>query len=212
MPKKKARRVALSAAHRAPARSEASSDAGHVASDGPFASEDANSVEARRRHARELTNRGATLLSAGRADEAIPLLQRARELNPDDISAAINLGGAYIMAGQQRLATPILEEACRREPHNPMLWTNLGAAYLDRPPYVTPEGQEKAIQAFERALELDAKAPHVSYNLGLICNDRGELERALGHFRAALAADPNDRDARRWIAALEAELARRAGA
>jgi len=190
-------------------RSEASSDAEPAAPGGPFASEDANSAGERRHQARELVNRGAALLSAGQPAEAIPLLQRARELDPEDISAAINLGGAYIMAGQQRLATPILEEACRREPHNSMLWTNLGAAYLDRPPYVTPEGQEKAMQAFERALELDARAPSVSYNLGLICNERGELERALGHFRAALVADPNDRDARRWIAALEAELERR---
>jgi len=192
--------------HDARVRSEASPDAAPA---GPFASEDASSAAERRRQARELINRGAALLSAGQPAEAIPLLRRALELDPEDTSAAINLGGAYIMAGEQRLAAPLLEAACRREPHNPMLWTNLGAAYLDRPPYVTPEGQEKAMRAFERALELDAQAPSVSYNLGLICNERGELERALGHFRAALVADPDDRDARRWIAALEAELERR---
>jgi len=168
--------------------------------------------EERRREANALINEGARLLYAGQAAEAIPLLQRARQLAPDEIGAAINLAGAYILAGKQRLAVPILEEACRQEPDNVMLWTNLGAAYLDRPPYVTPEGQAKAMQAFERALTLDPNAPHVSYNLGLICKDRDELELALAHFRNALRANLQDRDAQYWIDALTAELQRRAGA
>lgn len=168
--------------------------------------------EQRRQQAVALVNQGARLLHAGQATEAIPILQRARDLAPEDVSAAINLAGAYILAGKQRLAVPILEEACQREPSNVMLWTNLGAAYLDRPPYVTPEGQEKAISAFQRALALNPAAPSVSYNLGLICKDRDELERALGHFRDALRANPLDQDAGRWIDAIRAELQRRAGA
>jgi tetratricopeptide (TPR) repeat protein len=48
----------------------------------------------------------------------------------------------------------------------------------------------KAIQAFERALSLNPDAPHISYNLGLICKDRDELERALVHFQNALRANP----------------------
>jgi tetratricopeptide (TPR) repeat protein len=170
------------------------------------------SAEERRQKGLALINQGARLLHAGKAAEAIPILQRARDLAPDDVSASINLAGAYILVGKQRLAVPILEEACQREPANAMLWTNLGAAYLDRPPYVTPEGQEKAIAAFERALELNPAAPNVSYNLGLICKDRDELERALGHFRDARRADPLDRDAGRWIDAIMDELERRAGA
>jgi tetratricopeptide (TPR) repeat protein len=170
------------------------------------------SDEQRRLQIAVLVNRGADLLEAGRAAEAIPVLERALELDPEDISATINLAGAYIMAGKHRRAVPILERACEREPHNPMLWTNLGAAYLDRPPYATPEGEEKAIRAFERALELNPAAPHVSYNLGLICKDRGELERAIEHFGRAISANPLDRDARMWRERLKAELERQAGA
>lgn len=167
------------------------------------------SEEELRRQVAELVNRGAGLLHAGLPSQAIPLLERALELDPDNVSAAINLGGAYILAGEHRRAVPILERACELEPDNPMVWTNLGAAYLDRPPFMTEEGERKAIAAFERALELNPAAPHVSYNLGLIYKDRGDLETAIEHFTNAIYANPLDQDARYWRERLQEELRRR---
>jgi tetratricopeptide (TPR) repeat protein len=164
------------------------------------------------REARELVNQGARLIAAGQTLEAIPLLRRALELTPDDVSAAINLGGAYILSGKHRLAVPLLERACQLEPDNVMAWTNLGAAYLDRPPYSTVEGEERALRAFEQALEIDPLTPHVSYNLGIIRRDRQEWELALGHFQDALAADPGDEDARLWYEALKARIRKQADA
>jgi len=154
----------------------------------------------------ELINEGARLLAAGRAQEAIPILQRAVELDPDNISAALNLGGAYVLAGKHRLAVPILERACELEPENVMAWTNLGAAYLDRPPFSTTEGEEKAILAFERAIQIAPFAPNLSYNLGLIRKDRQEWELALKHFQDAIVADPDDKDARYWCQVLVAQI------
>ena len=165
-----------------------------------------------RRLARELVNQGARLLSAGHAIEAIPILERAVSFDAEDVSAVINLGGAYVMAGKHRRAVPILERACELEPENPMVWTNLGAAYLDRPPFSTAEGEEKAIRAFRRALELDPCAPSVSYNLGLIYKDRGMLEPAVAYMVDAIRANPLDRDARYWRDALNREIERRARA
>lgn len=162
-----------------------------------------------RQEVAELVNRGAGLLHAGLPAQAIPLLEHALELDPDNVSAAINLGGAYILAGEHRRAVPILERACELEPENPMVWTNLGAAYLDRPPFMTEEGERKAIAAFERALELNPAAPHVSYNLGLIYKDRGDLETAIEHFTNAIRANPLDRDAWYWRDRLQEELRRR---
>lgn len=160
---------------------------------------------------RELINRGADLLEAGGAKEAIPLLERALELDPDNIDAAINLGGAYILTGQHRRAVPILERASELEPANPMVWTNLAAAYLDRLPYHTREGEEKAIAAFERALEINPATPNVSYNLGLIFKDRGDLEEAIAHFERAIQTNPADKDARYWRDRLMRALEKGAG-
>jgi predicted Zn-dependent protease len=141
-------------------------------------------------------NRGARLLAQGKPDQARAILECLRQLRPDHSAVAINLGGAYILGGQFKRAVPILESLAEREPDNAMVWTNLGAAYLGNPVLATTEEQDKAIAAFERALECDPAAPHVAYNIGLIYRDRGDRDRAIHWFTRALQANPLDSDAR----------------
>ena len=152
---------------------------------------------------RRLSNRGADCLRQGQVHNAISILRRAYELMPDDIPTAINLGGAYILQKEFEQAIPILERALEQEPDNEMIWTNLGAAHLGNPILANEEQQSKALQAFERAIEINPIAPNVHYNLGLIHRDRGEIEKALLRFRQAIQANPNDQDARRAHSRLE---------
>jgi len=154
---------------------------------------------------RRLTNEGARLLEQGKAREAAPLFQQALEIEPQNVPALINLGGAYVMAGRHQEAIAPLEAAREEEPHNAMIWINLGAAYLGNPVLATSEQQIQAIGAFERALELDAAAPNVHYNLGLIFVDRGDDDLAVAAFRQALVVNPLDRDARAWLRKLGQE-------
>ncbi len=154
---------------------------------------------------RQLLNRGAALLEAGKAQEAIPHLERAYRLAPEDVPTLINLGGAYIMAGRHKEAIPLLEAARDAEPDNVMVWINLGAAYLGNPVLATAEQQMQAIGAFEKALELNPAAPNVHYNLGLIFVDRGDTDLAVAAFRRAIQVNPLDRDARYWLRKLTEE-------
>ncbi len=149
--------------------------------------------------ARRLIAEAAQLLGQHRPGEAVPLLLKARELEPDNAAAAINLGGAYILQGKHKQAVPVLEQAARLEPDNAMVWTNLAAAYLGKLPFATAQMQDKAIEAFKAALRLNPRAPHVNYNLGLIYLERQDIEQAALHFYAALESDPNDRDAELWL-------------
>jgi tetratricopeptide (TPR) repeat protein len=152
---------------------------------------------------RQELNRGARLLSQGRAAQAQPILERLWNLRPDDLSVAINLGGAYILTKQFKRAIPVLEAVREHEPGNAMVWTNLGAAYLGNPALATAEEQDRAIAAFERALECDPVAPHVAYNIGLIYRDRNDRERAIHWFTRALQANPLDDDAQRILERLQ---------
>lgn len=154
---------------------------------------------------RRLTNEGARLLEQGKAQEATPLFQQALEIEPQYVPALINLGGAFVMSGRHRKAITPLEAAREEEPNNPMIWINLGAAYLGNPVVATSEQQMQAIGAFERALELDAAAPNVHYNLGLIFVDRGDHDLAVAAFRQALEVNPLDHDARTWLRKLGQE-------
>jgi Flp pilus assembly protein TadD len=154
---------------------------------------------------RQLVAEGARLLAARRPGEAISPLEEARRLAPADVLAAINLGGAYILQGKHARAVPVLEQAAALEPDNAMLWSNLAAAYLGKLPFSTTDLQDRAITAYQRALALDPRAPHVHYNLGLIYLERHNAAQAAACFRAALETDPGDADASRWLARLTSE-------
>ena len=161
----------------------------------------------RERHETQFRNsltQGTQLLSQRRADEALPFLERAHKLKPDHPEAALNLGGAYIMTGRYGLAVNILEMAVARNPDYAQLWVNLGAAYLGDPVTATDDRQQRALAAFQRALDLDPMARSVSYNMGLIHRDRGEVEQAIAAFRRAVLTDPDDRDAWRLLERLSA--------
>ena len=155
---------------------------------------------------RRLLGEGARLLAAKKPDEAIVRLTEAWELDPENVATAINLGGAYILRGKHKQAVPLLEAASRLEPDNAMIWSNLAAAYLGKLPLSTTEREQQAIEAYERALSLDPRAPHVHYNLGLIYLERDEPLRAASCFRSALETDPGDRDARHWLDQIEASV------
>jgi len=151
-----------------------------------------------------LVSEGARLLEAKRPGEAIVKLAEAWALDSQNAAVAINLGGAYILQGKHDLAIPVLEKALLLEPDNVMVWSNLAASYLGKLPLASSERQQKAILAYERALALDARAPHVHYNLGLIYLERDDPLRAASHFYSALVTDPNDRDARYWLDKIQA--------
>jgi tetratricopeptide (TPR) repeat protein len=143
--------------------------------------------------------RGTELLHEGKAEQAIPLLQRAYELEPDHADTAVNLSSAYILTKKFRQAVPILEALADRYPDDAAIWTNLGAAYLGNPVLAKDGDQRKAIAAFEQALTLNPTAPNVAYNIGLVYRDRREKEQAIAWFERALQTNPNDRDAQNLI-------------
>jgi tetratricopeptide (TPR) repeat protein len=148
---------------------------------------------------RDLLTRGTHALQNGEIAKATGYLEQAHRLDPENVDAALNLGGAYILSKKFAKAVAILEPLSERDPHNPMVWTNLGAAYLGNPVLAKDKEQQRAIAAFERALTLNPATPNVAYNLGLIYLDRQENEQALHRFRQAIQANPNDRDAKKYI-------------
>ena len=148
---------------------------------------------------------GTTLLHRGLAIESVPYLEQAYALQPDELDVAINLSGAYIMTKKFKKAAAILEPISRHMPDHSKVWINLGAAYLGNPVLAREEEQEKAIFAFERALEIDPIAPSVAYNIGLIYRDRRETDKAIYWFHQAVRHDPRDKDALSLLRRLEAE-------
>jgi len=147
----------------------------------------------------DLLHQGTQALHKGDISKAVPLLERAYRLDQENPDVALNLGGAYILSKKFAQAVAVLEPLGKREPQNAMVWTNLGAAYLGNPILAKDEDQQRAITAFKQAIELNPTAPNVAYNLGLIYRDRQEKDEALYWFRQAVAANPQDQDAKHFI-------------
>jgi tetratricopeptide (TPR) repeat protein len=146
---------------------------------------------------RRQMRQASILLSAGKAKDAIPLLERCYELHPDDVNVLTNLGGAYILIDRHPRAVPLLEKATELAPDNPNVWTNLAAAYLGKLVTSTRDRQDRALRAYRRVIELDAAYPNVHYNIGLIYVDRRDWQAAHDAFSRAIETNPRDEDARR---------------
>lgn len=144
-------------------------------------------------------NESARLLVQNRPGEAIDRLLPLYKVAPEHPDVLINLSGAYILQRRWNKAVAILRKAVQQIPDNAMLWMNLGAAQLGRLETSGPRQQERAIEAYQRAIQVDPQAPNVHYHLGLIYKERGELNRASAFFQRALEVDPTDRDARYWL-------------
>jgi tetratricopeptide (TPR) repeat protein len=142
---------------------------------------------------------GAWLLRQNRPAEAMDRLLPLYEMAPTNADVAINLGGAYILQGKWNKAVDVLSKAAELHPDNAMLWINLGAAHLGHLKLAGPKQQLRAIRAYERALEIDPKAPNVHYHLGLIYKDRREFDQAVRCFENALTINPGDADAQYWL-------------
>lgn len=154
---------------------------------------------------KELLNNGARLLHMQRPSEAAQMLEDAWQILPDSVDVAINLGGAYIMQRRWRKAVRHLEAAADRWPDHAMVWLNLAAAYLGPLEIAGPAAQQRAIEAYKRALICDPMTPNANYSLGLIFKERGDYGCAATHFLRALEVDPDDRDARSLLDRLSAE-------
>lgn len=137
----------------------------------------------------------ARFLSQNQPEEAVGILEPLYQVLPENFDVACNLGGAYILLRKWDKAVQVLEVATESHPQNAMLWTNLAAAYLGRLDTAGPRQQMRAIHAYKKALEINARTPNVHYYLGLIYKDRKELEQARDAFQQALEINPSDNDA-----------------
>lgn len=152
-------------------------------------------------------NQSAQLLRQNRPGDALRTLEPYYEADPTDPDLAINVSGAYILQRKWDLATKALSKAVDAHPDNSMIWVNLGAAELGSLETSGPKQQERAIAAYERALQIDPVAQNVHYHLGLIYKERGELMRASAFFQRALEVNPADQDAANWLERLDRIMA-----
>lgn len=95
-----------------------------------------------------------------RASEAVPLLENASEMFPDNVDIGAQLLNAYQSSGQIDRAMEKYEDQIARDPENKLYLYNYGSLLLQAELY------DQAITYLSRAVELDPDYGNAFYNLG----------------------------------------------
>lgn len=120
-------------------------------------------------------------LDAGRLDEALTLLHRAIEINPEFDSAYLNLSAIYFQKGENERALEALQRGLVANPFSEKLHNNLGTYYL-------ATGQlEKAKRSFEEVIAHNPFYPDSYVNLGIYYAEIEQLEKASVYYLKAIA-------------------------
>lgn len=144
----------------------------------------------------DLLERGKALKAQKRYEEALPLFERAAQLQPTSFEAWFNLG--YLLNELSRFneALPAHERALVLDPTSAKSWTNKGAAlvYLKQ--------HEEALAALDTALGLGLEhdpstETNVWFNKGTLLATLERYEEAIVAYKQVLALDNKDTAA--WL-------------
>ena len=123
--------------------------------------------------------------------------RRAMELDPDYAPTMANLGAMYGRSNRLDEAVAILKKAVAKDEGNLEAWVNLGAAQgrLRHP--------REAITALETARSKGMKTTTLYNALALAYLQDGQTAKAVGYLNDSLALDPNQKEARELLGAVQ---------
>ena len=128
-------------------------------------------------------NLGSAMHRSGQLDEAVPYLEKALEMKPDDYLALLTMGVTRFYQGRVPEAIEYGEAAIRSEPKSPRAHNLLGMALEKQ------NRNEAALDEMRRASELDPKDGEIRNNLGLALVRLGRIPEAIDQFREAVRLD-----------------------
>jgi len=129
--------------------------------------------------ARACLEEGDELLSRGRLDEALPLLQEAVRLDPRWAPARNKLGVCHARRGELELARHEFNAAIEIDPRFAPAYSNLGNLHQEA-------GRlEEAVAAYQQALQLDPDYPVAHHNLGVVYKRMGRIRESVHHLKRA---------------------------
>ncbi len=134
-----------------------------------------------------LSTMGSLLVSSGRLDEAIALLQRVLDLDPANVEAMVWLSRAHEMAGDLEVSDRYARAACAERPAYWLVHDRKAVIDFRRGIFAD------AADGWKRVLELTPDNTHALANLGSALFELGELDESEQSFRAAIERCPSAR-------------------
>lgn len=139
---------------------------------------------------------GSAYLDAGRIDEAIPILEKALELNPNGLQARLYLGRAYARQGRYDLALVRYQELLQRASTNAKLHVESGAIFLQA------GHKQEAMALYRKALELNPRWAEPFLTLAALLEADDRIPEAIGLLQDYLRVNPTAQEGERVRQAL----------
>ena len=130
-------------------------------------------------------NQGSDLVAEGRFGEAVPLLKRAAEINPDNEEIHYHLAFSLSRLNRPEEAITHYKRTLEIFPEYAEARINLGNLYMSRGSFHEAEG------AFRAALEVAPELASVHNNLGTLLSRQGRAAEAIPLFTQAVTLDPD---------------------
>jgi tetratricopeptide (TPR) repeat protein len=134
-------------------------------------------------------NLGITLLDSGFADEAVPQLERAVSLRPDDADAYAGLGASLALLARYDEASGAFRRALELDPLEIDTHCRLAESLHSAGAF------NAAVDAVRTGLEIDGSAPELHCRLGVSLAGLGLLEPAVEALQVALQLDEDHSEA-----------------
>jgi len=138
--------------------------------------------------------RARELIDAGKAAQALPLLDQTLAATPSDAQALLLRSTARFQTGDLEGGRKDLERSLSLDPRQRQAWLNRGALDLAEKRY------DRALEAFQEGEKLDPAAPDNDINLGAVLLLKSDLNGASARFRRYLSAQPNSAEAHYLVA------------
>jgi protein O-GlcNAc transferase len=128
---------------------------------------------------------GAAYKKLGRLDEAIACMQRALQIDPNDLEALQNIAITYRALRHFDLAEHHVRRALSLKPTSAPLHRELGDTLLEQGRLVEAETSHR------QSLAIDARQPRAYANLAVALQQQGKIEEAIAACEHALRLDTN---------------------
>lgn len=146
---------------------------------------------------------GVLLVQAGKADEALPLLERASAARPEDAAFAHNLGQAYQALGRLEEAIGIFDRALSLDAASPDALVSAGVARLARQ---RPGDAEDALTLFNKAQLQGLGSPELHLHLAVALLMTGRFQEAIAACQRAIERKPDGAEAHYHLGVAYAQL------
>ena len=128
---------------------------------------------------------GTLYLDQDQPDKAIPIFEKAANINPPHLPACYSLGRLKQLENDHQGAIIIYKVMLDQQPNAGLVWNNLGVAYreIGKP--------DDAISSFRAAVRFTPQMAEAWNNLGVAQDELNLTENALNSYRKAIEIQPD---------------------